>query len=64
MSYFIEDGISEASSWIKDFEEDHLPDKDRVAWFSGLSEETHQLLKKFLAKKLYDLHLSYAYEDL
>jgi len=64
MSYFMEDASKEAKAWIEDWEEVYLPDKDRVAWFSGVSEEARQLLVKCLAEKLYHLHLSYAYEDL
>jgi hypothetical protein len=60
----MEDGLEEAKTWIEDFEENFLSDKDRVIWFSGISEEAHQLLVKCLAEKLYHLHLSYAYEDL
>lgn len=56
MSYFEENAVEEAASWIKEFEEKHLPDGDKATWFSGLSEETHQLLNRFLSDKIYDLH--------
>ena len=56
MSYFEGNAAEDAASWIKELEEEHLPGVDKATWFSGLSEETHQLLNKFLADKLYDLH--------
>ena len=58
MSYFPEHAEEEAKEWLEEFEQ-QLQGEDHIVYFSGLSPNFHDKLKKHLADKIFWLNLSY-----